>query len=831
MNKFLLLFLAVSFVTGSVNAAKNLDDLRGLELGHAKLPIYNKENLQLMAFCDKAQREGRLLVGSGTVLDIIRRGADIDSIKDGWELRPYNLEAPLQEVVKFWGHRLYSEGIIKTARAEIDQENRIAAGSEPVFFRSPALDLNGIGFECDFNKRTVLVRSDVKIVLRMGNSDPRRIFVKGAKLPAKYEYITATSDSMLIDLANNQVILIGDVKINESRSGIDCDRMTIYLDRKESGKEGDAFAAGEKLEGVSRILCDGNVRIYRKQTEQEIKENGREIALADHMVYEVKNGTVSLTGDDKRPRIQRGREELSGQRIVLFREQERAAVLGGCNVRVVQPAKKAGQSDTVMTIDSKVAQFFSKENHIDFIGDVKVNEPQMELTCDQMRVFLREIPGAEKKQSVADGTLTALPEFGAGGKRELDQIKCRGNVRVTHKGDVTERVRDDRSMANRRGDAVAFRRWAAKNDREAVVLCAAPLKSVKEKMKTTITSKESDLNYSANKLVFRGDVQVRDPRMKLDCDKMELILEERKLTPGNREMEKQLDGAFGGNGSSRNKTLARIVCTGNVHAVEEQGDIRTDKLTIYFREVAPGMPVQSGMFQSNGTQISKVVCDGNFVMESRPVPGKKNEKESVKSPMGALTGSSNTKRTVTARQGILDFMSNESEFHGDVKVHDEQGDLTCQDMYLYATKTDAAQADKNAKNAKSAGKPVKVVDPDADPMLAGDADPFAAGMDKKGESTGVPDRISLMPGLELSRIVCKKDVLLVRRTPKGEQRAAGEMADYQVATKKIIMTGTPEVQPWMMEEQGSKIAGDRIVVDVESGTMKVDGRTQVDFSF
>ena len=45
--------------------------------------------------------------------------------------------------------------------------------------------------------------------------------------------------------------------------------------------------------------------------------------------------------------------------------------------------------------------------------------------------------------------------------------------------------------------------------------------------KTEVTSDSSDLNYGGNKLVFQGNVKVRDPRMSLDCDRLEIFLTEK----------------------------------------------------------------------------------------------------------------------------------------------------------------------------------------------------------------------------------------------------------------------------------------------------------------
>ena len=71
----------------SLWGAGGLEDLRGLVLSRAKLPLYNKQVLQSMVFFDKASRQGRLMAGSNVLLDLIRRGADIDSIKDGWGMK------------------------------------------------------------------------------------------------------------------------------------------------------------------------------------------------------------------------------------------------------------------------------------------------------------------------------------------------------------------------------------------------------------------------------------------------------------------------------------------------------------------------------------------------------------------------------------------------------------------------------------------------------------------------------------------------------------------------------------------------------------------------
>ena len=92
----------------------------------------------------------------------------------------------------------------------------------------------------------------------------------------------------------------------------------------------------------------------------------------------------------------------------------------------------------------------------------------------------------------------------------------------------------------------------------------------------------------------------------------------------------------------------------------------------------------------------------------------------------------------------------------------------------------------------------------------------------------VPARIGLSDGLELSRILCERNVELSRRTKEGElQQAFGERADYVVADRKVVMTGTPDNPP-KMHASGSTMRGDRVIVFMENEQMKVEGNTRLD---
>ncbi len=836
MKKLMIAILAGVFALAARGAGE-LSDLGPVKLSGLKLPLYNKQNLQMMVFCTEAERPGRLIVGYDVVIDLIRRGADVDSIRNCWGLKAYPLDAKLPEVFAFWSERPYSDGVILTSLANVDQETRTADGDEPVFFRSPLLDLNGIGFEADFDKRTVLVREDVKIVVRMEGSDPRRILAAGGKLPEKYEFVTATADSMRIDMAANQVLLVGSVVINEANSVVTCDRLTIFLDRRsdaelKAANDSGTLGSGSDMGGVSRVLCDGNVVVTRKLSPEEIAKNGEQQALADHLVYDPAAGTVVLTGDRQLPVVRRGRESLSGRAMTLYRAEQRAVINGGGKVVAFQPPQKPGEKGTHVTITSDDVQLDYLRNYGEFIGNVVADEPRMQLKCARMRIDLKEL-AQEKAQLPAEATatLSGMPEFDAGSRRELDRITCSGGVEVVRRDAAGKLLPGEQGTSDKAvfdylaknitmtGGAPTLKRnsdslsggelviWideerVSAHNGSKVVLGARtaggeqPAKS----SETVVLSDSSDLNYGGNLLAFNGNVKVNDERMKLDCDKMDIHLVGKAADGAAKKSA--VDVLSLDDPGRSDRTLSQVVCTGNVHAVDPGSDMRCDKLTMHFAPQPPGTKTP-GMFQSNGTELVRINADGNLEAVNMPAPGEQ-EKAAQNSDLGGLMKNSSGKpRKISADRGQVDFRRNITEFHGKVYVRDEENSLKCDDMFLFAGKAPAAPAKGEAA---------------AQPNL--DDDPFAL------ESAGtVPARISLTDELDLQRVLCQNNVLFVRRTTGGElQRAGGHEADYVVANREMVVTGKPGEQPWMSAE-GRRLYSDRIIVDVVTETMRGENGT------
>lgn len=247
---------------------------------------------------------------------------------------------------------------------------------------------------------------------------------------------------MRIDMANNQILLVGNVVVDEDRSIVNCDRMTIFLNRKDdaalkAANDRGELGSGSDMGGVSRVLCDGNVVVTRKLSPEEIVESGEQKAFADHLVYDLAMGTVTLTGDPAAA----GREARPG---IDVRQHHDAASRGAAcgHQRKKQshcdsPPEKPGDKENFITVHSDDAEFDYLRNYGDFKGNVVIDDPRMQLKCADMRIDLKELPEAKAAlPKEAESTLSGMPSFDAGSKRELDRVTCTGGVEVVRRDEM-----------------------------------------------------------------------------------------------------------------------------------------------------------------------------------------------------------------------------------------------------------------------------------------------------------------------------------------------------------------------------------------------------------
>ena len=833
---FLLLAPAVLPLVPVSVCANSLNELRGLKTRESRLPVYHKNRLQLMIYSAEAERQGDLIITTGPVMDIIRRDADIDLIDNTRKTVLYPLNAPLADVLAFWAQRLYSEGVISSTRADINQENQQAAGGEPVFFRSPLLDLDGVGFDADYSQRTLSVRKNVRIVLRTAASNPANL-LKSGKIPEKYEFINAYADSLYIDFNKGEIILRGHVKINEERATVTCDRLLIYLDRNDRNPENssgaDPFAASG-VEGISKIICEGHVVIDRQLAAAAAAEP-RQRATADRVEYLMQSGLITLTGlPDNPPTLHRGNDTLSGETIEIHRNTEQMAVRKNC--RLVFHREDTDQNTTKRTdLRSDALDMDYRKNSAIFTGNVVVEDPDMQLTCRTMNISFRTTEPHAAAAPATDTTL--MPGINAGGKRELAEIVCHDDVRVVRRGtspeggeraeaaqavlDYTQRkvtlsgahprlVRGDDSLT---GEQLILwlneERLCSPGD-SRIVLCSAPAPG-KAAVQTVITSDSSDLDYGGNLLTFKGNVKVRDPRMTLDCDEMKIHL---KNAPGEKVEGNTVPAADSstlglGSGNSGNKLLDRIVCTGKVHAEEKRMKLDCDVLTLHFQQASGDTP-EPGALQSGKTQLIRINTDGNVRLESRSdtLTQAKTDAEqnaTTTDPVaGSLLQGTGGITTLTADRGQVDLLKNVSEFHGKVRVEEPRATLDCDSLYLHARAV--------TPGAVPATPPIDDID----------RDPFAA------TATEVPNTIGIGDTRELTDVIAQHHVTIVRKLPSGIQRAIGDRAHYTVADRTVTLTGTPQELPILEDPAQGRMKGKRIRVDLASERATIDEQVSLE---
>lgn len=836
---WLAVICAAVWLPCAVEGATALSELRGLRTRESRIPVYNKERLQLLLYSQECFQKGRLLETINPVLDIIRKDADIDTIDTGKDTKIYPLGAPFAEVLKFWSGHLFSDGVVVSDKADFDQENKLAAGGGPVFFRSPMLDLNGVGFDADYGKKTIFVRRNVNIVLRTAASDPLK-YIKSGKALAKYEFLRATSDNMLIDMTRRVITLAGHVRVHEERGVILCERMLIHLPT-EKGKKKDAGDDEMRIRGISRVICEGNVRVHRT--------GGSEVqqAFGEKMDYDLGTGLLRLTGTvSKLPLLRQGKNSLQGRRIDMYRNREYMQVLQDCRMIYFQKDSESGKMVPLQAFSDRM-DFDNRGNLGVLTGHVRVIDPRFTLHCGRMDIRLAENGPADKKQKAAASEITGIPDLAVSGKKELKTMHCYGGVRLVRQGEPgaepqTASAQEaqmtypqqvvtmtgsnptlSRGNDSLSGDKLTIdmksRNLVAEPNSRIVFRNADKDPKGGKMLQTEVLSDRADLGYNSNLLVFTGNVKVRDPRMELDCRKMDIHLKDAPDSAGKTAPAKAEPGMASIAGPNGKKLLDKIICTGDVKVRESRMKMDSDKLTLLFRQAANRKT--PGMFQSNGTELVQILPEGNVMMENIPV--KKTASKAEDGKKKAATGMpgfrSDTPMRLTADRGKVDFPKNLTEFHGDVKVREEQGQLDCEDLYLYSKNVTSTPGKKAA--------PAKTGLDALDALDALDDDPYS----KVSGASQVPTFISLGDGKALERVEALKNVVLVRQLPSGgKQRATGEKAEYFVDRRLVELTGEPPEYAQITDANPQNNGrGRKITVFLDRESVAFDGRVQMEF--
>ena len=163
MKRLLQYFFLMGAVILSIPLPAS-DTIRNFTLGHVKIPIYQKGKLDFIIFAENGRRNGELISGKNTLIDRLLKTADVDRIPDGWQTSIYPLRSPLPRVLKFWEKRYNSsEAVLFTSQCTFDRNSNVIDGNSEVMMRTPAFDLDGIGFRADLNKKEICHRCTTRL--------------------------------------------------------------------------------------------------------------------------------------------------------------------------------------------------------------------------------------------------------------------------------------------------------------------------------------------------------------------------------------------------------------------------------------------------------------------------------------------------------------------------------------------------------------------------------------------------------------------------------------------------------------------------------------------
>ena len=178
----------------------------------------------------------------------------------------------------------------------------------------------------------------------------------------------------------------------------------------------------------------------------------------------------------------------------------------------------------------------------------------------------------------------------------------------------------------------------------------------------------------------------------------------------------------------------------------------------------------------------------------------------VKSGDKKRTGKTPT--VITSDTMDIDISKNTAVFTGNVKVDDEEMSIECKIMTIFLEDRSPSAAAPNTEAPKTEA-----------PKTGAAEKPAAVSPEDKPEESK-----------QVSRIICEKNVVIIRKSLSDSEKTAGEQkalaghADYDVKTGKIVLTKDPMLQRGTDTLKGEIIViwRDSEKVEVQKGEIKMD---------
>ncbi len=824
------------------NPTNNFGSLGNIRASSARMPFYKDKELEFYVRSKGLTMRGGQILADSPVIDVVRKGAAVEEVArhSNEEFPIYPLNSKLEDVLAFWADRTYSEGVLHSESATIDQVNRVATGDKKVYLRSPLLDLNGIGFTADFNTRIVTVNSNVEIVLR---DDGKHSMGSGLDIvnPAgapekkredgKVGITRAFCDMLTLDLNKNVVILTGNVRVFAPEGSIDADQLELEFEprqirqdkipdaaAKESGKSPEVApeksgkspeAAPEKSDKkpdgaalstgklrVGRFI--GNVRAVRSLTPAE-KAQGEQYATAGLAVYDAQAGTLELTGN--RPRLGRGSDYAEAEKIVLLPESRVIKFNGGCRFEYTQSGA-SGKSTKPTVITTEYADWDYPGNLMHLIGKVRMEDPAQNarMAADKVDIFLRDaVPG--ERNRFAGGSSGKQPDkVLAQGDVNLERQTPEGLEsvragRLTYSGKEDRVLLEERPELRRGEDRIqggvmeyGLGEERLKVDKGSQIYLHSVALNRSGMLPGAAASGAKAAGPPASAPV---EIRSRSADLNYSGNRIDFVGNVRaaggdgmKLACDNLGID-LADAAKTPESRKRGgkdetpmgrKVPVRALCTGKVKVEDNSARLESGSLDIRF-----GDRVKPGTVEAE-----KIIAENGVTIRNIPEPAAGAEAKAK--PAGLLARRPGNVTTLDARRGELDLVANEADFYDKVKVSEPGSELTCEHLKAIARTTGDVIPDLESYRAR---------------------DEF-------------PDRIAVGTGRELVRVTADRDVRLKRTLPSGEvQRATGDHAVYEVKERTLVMTADPPHRPTAVTTD-SGMVGDKVTIELDTEEVLVD---------
>lgn len=175
-EKIRLLTVAFILIFSTGVFAQSGDEGTYAVLTKFKLPDYDENGkLRFILYGDKGVNLGELVNLEGVQLDMVRNDIkNVDEVKDMQNVKLYAIDTPTVDILKFWLKYPHSTALINTPKATFDKVTRMIKGNDKIHFRSSIMDIDGVGFEADYNTKIIIVKQNVKVVIRAGAQEAKK---------------------------------------------------------------------------------------------------------------------------------------------------------------------------------------------------------------------------------------------------------------------------------------------------------------------------------------------------------------------------------------------------------------------------------------------------------------------------------------------------------------------------------------------------------------------------------------------------------------------------------------------------------------------------------